>query len=261
MAYGQGPEDPRQWQTQPGWSPEYQQQYQQPYDQQYQQPHGQPPGMYGPPPPRKSNAPIIILAVGAALLFLFGGCAVFFVVASSDRPTVATTAAPEASTAVAEDDTTQPSAEESAAPSAPQEDATQAATGGTLSLQGLDPGLRVDVTVTKVIANATPANQFLEPKAGNRFVAVELRLVNKGQAVYEDSPSNGAILIDEEGQQYRPVFAEVREGVSLGSVTVNSGDSRKGVIVYEMPDGARPAKFQFALNSGFARQKGEWKIG
>ncbi|MFG1948277.1 hypothetical protein [Nonomuraea sp. NPDC048826] len=63
MAYQQGPQDPRQWHTQP----------RQPH---FQQPQGQPPLGYGyPPPRRKSNAGLILVTTGAAALLLFGGCA------------------------------------------------------------------------------------------------------------------------------------------------------------------------------------------
>ncbi|GAA5077328.1 hypothetical protein HNP84_003698 [Thermocatellispora tengchongensis] len=131
--------------------------------------------------------------------------------------------------------------------------------GGTITLAGLESDLQVAVTLERVVETATPANDFLKPSAGNRFYAVELVLHNKGQAPYSDSPLNGAVLIDAEGQQYRATIAEVREGVAFGgSVSMGAGDNRKGVIVFEVPAAAEIAKFQFALNSGFADQKGEW---
>jgi hypothetical protein len=86
-------------------------------------------------------------------------------------------------------------------------------------------------------------------------------LANQGVAVYSDSPSNGAVLIDGEGQQFRSTLHQVSEGQSFGgSATINVGDSRKGVIVFEVPEGAKLVKFQFGLNSGFAQQKGEWTL-
>ncbi|GAA5043975.1 hypothetical protein HNP84_004528 [Thermocatellispora tengchongensis] len=65
---------------------------------------------------------------------------------------------------------------------------------------------------------------------------------------------------DAEGQQFRPaLLAEIGEGVSLGSVTIAEGDTRKGVIVFEVPQSAVIARFQLALDSGFAGQTGEWR--
>ncbi|MEV0826046.1 DUF4352 domain-containing protein [Nonomuraea rubra] len=133
--------------------------------------------------------------------------------------------------------------------------------GGTLTVQGMDPGLKVSVTVNRVVNPATPASGFLKPKTGNKLVAVEVTLANAGQAVYTDAPTNGAWLIDGQGQQYRSTLSNVTEGQGFGgTVTVNAGDSRKGVIVFEVPEPAALAKFQFGLNSGIASQKGEWTL-
>jgi hypothetical protein len=220
-----------------------------------QPPHYGPPSGYGyppTPPPKKSNTALILIIVGAGVLALFGGCAALVVVAGSSTPQVVVAATPHAPKPSRGDDT---------ASQAPTDIQPAAATvGGTLTLEGTDPGLKVDVTVTKVTDPATPANEYLKPKAGNRYVAIELRFNNKGQAVYGDAPSNGAHLIDDQGQQYSNTFGEVREGVVLGAVTVSPGDSRKGVILYEIPEGVKLAKFQFALDSGFADQTGEWQL-
>ncbi|MEV0160920.1 DUF4352 domain-containing protein [Nonomuraea fuscirosea] len=135
------------------------------------------------------------------------------------------------------------------------------AVGEAVTLAGRTPGLQMSVTVNQLVAAATPASDLLKPKAGAKLVAVQVTLVNTSQAVYGDAPSNGAWLIDTQGQQYRSSVYGVREGQSFGgSTTINAGDSRKGMIVFEVPEGAVPAKFQFALDSGYAEQKGEWTL-
>ncbi|WP_214106781.1 DUF4352 domain-containing protein [Acrocarpospora catenulata] len=203
-----------------------------------------------------------------AALTLLGSCAVIVAVI---RPSTTVVTEPDAAreritqatseTAAAEQPPAQTEPTADAQPAtAPPADAP-AAIGSAITLSGMKSTLKVAVTVTRVIPG-TPKNQFLKPDAGNRWVAVELELANVGQDVYSDSPSNGAYLIDSEGQQYRTTFGEVQEGVSFGgSVTVSTGDRRKGVLVFEVPESARLAKFQFALNSGFADQKGEWLVG
>lgn len=223
---------------------------------------------YPPPPPsRKTNSALLVLGiVGAALLVLAGGCVAVVAVIGSGvpAPRVITDTAPpiaQADPAIPPD----PVSPVEQPPPAGQGDETQpssapVAVGGTITLQGNDPGLMVAVTVTKVVPQATPSNQFLHPKTGFRYVAIELQLHNVGQAVYDDFPSNGADLIDDQGQQYSSTFGEVAEGVKLSSVSVTTGDTRKGVILFEVPEQVRLAKFQFGLNSGFARQKGEWMI-
>ncbi|MFG1948413.1 DUF4352 domain-containing protein [Nonomuraea sp. NPDC048826] len=230
-------------------------------------PGQQPPYGYGgygpppPPPPRKSNlALILVLAIGLPLLLLGGCAAVLLTLASSDagRTPVAT------DTATPEDEapTQDPSQDPSPEPSGDEQPVQggKAALGETLTLTGFE-GAEVAVTVEKLIAPATPENEYIKPKAGHRLVAVQVTLANQAQSPYEDAPYNGARLIDAEDQQHSPAYHDVREGQSLaGSVTVSAGDKRKGLIVFELPDGAEPATFQFGLNSGFADQKGEWAL-
>ncbi|MFC5822317.1 DUF4352 domain-containing protein [Nonomuraea insulae] len=219
---------------------------------------------------------IVLLAVGVPLLLL-GGCAavvmVVFSDAGSSRESVVTEAdspnmvlpssGPASGPLAVEDGTAQqePAQQQPTEPPAQQEQPT-AAVGGTITLAGRDPGLQMAVTVNQVVNPASPAQDFMKPKTGNKVVAVQVTLSNVGQAVYNDSPTNGAMLIDGEGQQYRSTYFDVREGQSYGGIsTINTGDTRKGMIVYEVPEGAKLAKFQFGLNSGFAQQKGEWTLG
>ncbi|GAB3161908.1 DUF4352 domain-containing protein [Microbispora hainanensis] len=260
MAYPQGPQDPQQWHTQPG------------------QFYGPPPG-YGsqpPQPPKKSsNTGLIVLAViGGLCLVLFAGCAALIALSGGNTPEVVTATAPadttmaepqqqvteETQDQAAEEQSQQQTTEQSQDRTAEQGVLEPAEVGGTLTLEGRDPGVKVDVTVTKVVEKATPASDFLKPKSGNRYVAIEFRIKNKGRAVYSDAPSNGAKLIDDQGQQYNTTYGEVREGVLFGAITVSPGDIRKGVVLYEIPESVKLAKFQFALNSGFADQKGEWVL-
>ncbi|MFG2076014.1 DUF4352 domain-containing protein [Nonomuraea maritima] len=220
----------------------------------------QPPYGYGPaaPPPRQSNTGLILLlAIGLPLLLL-GGCgAVVLVVANAGQEAVRERVAvleAEPPTVVL------PSHPPASPPPTAGQQPTTAAVGGSLTLAGNDPGLKVTVTVARVVDRATP-DRLSQPDTGKRLVAVEVTLQNSGQAVYDDSPSNGAILIDGEGQQYRTTLRTVQEGQGLGGgVTINTGDIRKGVIVFELPESASPAKFQFTLNSGFADQTGEWTL-
>jgi hypothetical protein len=236
---------------------------QQPYGNSGPQPqygYGYQPPTSPPPPPRRSNLPLILtLAVGLPLLLLGGCAAVVLVLADTGRDAVVTEAdSPNMVIPSKEPATSAPPAEES---QPAKEEPSTATVGGAITLQGMDAGLKVTVTLVKMVDPATPAQDFMKPKAGNKFVAVEVTLQNAGQAVYSDSPTNGAMLIDGEGQQYRSTLYDVREGQSFGgSATINAGDSRKGVIVFEVPEAAKLAKFQFALDSGFAEQKGEWAL-
>lgn len=248
---------------------------QDPYGQQPpSQPYGNSGPQYGygyqpptspPPPPRRSNLPLILtLAVGLPLLLLGGCAAVVLVLADSGRDAVVTKAdSPNMVMPSKVPASSAPPTEQNSPP--PEEEAKEepstAAVGSALTLQGMDPELKVTVTVARLVDPATPASDYMKPKSGNKFVAVEVTLENAGQAVYSDAPTNSGILIDGEGQQHRSTFFDVKEGQSFGGMaTINAGDKRKGVIVFEVPEGAKLTKFQFGLNSGFAQQKGEWTL-
>ncbi|MFI6296698.1 DUF4352 domain-containing protein [Nonomuraea sp. NPDC050790] len=230
-------------------------------------PYGQqPPPGYGyqpptqPPPPKKSNTLVIVLlAVGVPLLLLASCTAVFVAIGDgAPRESVVTqpnpTGAQQPPAAVASaPQETQAAEEPAAAPSAAQ-------VGGAITLKGMDD-LTMAVTLNQVFDPATPAEDYMKPKAGTKFVALQLTLENAGQTVYSGSPSNGAYVIDDQGQQYQATYARVREGQGFdGTATISAGDARKGVILFAVPEAAKLVKFQYALNSGFADQKGEWAL-
>lgn len=136
---------------------------------------------------------------------------------------------------------------------------TVAKVGETVTVNGVTAGTAIAVTLNRVIVKGTPANQFLMPKPGNRFAAVELTIKNVGTAVYSDSPIIGAAIIDSEGRQHRTTLGDITEGTSFGgAVTIAVGDSRKGLITFEVPESAKLAKLQFGPT--FSRQKGEWVL-
>ncbi|MEV4287342.1 DUF4352 domain-containing protein [Nonomuraea bangladeshensis] len=218
-----------------------------------------------PPPPRRNNTVLILmLAIGLPLLLL-GGCAALVMTLGSDsrdrlvtEPDLSNLPIPKS--AEASPPPAEPQESAQAQESAEAQQPAAATVGQAITLQGFE-GLQMEVTLAKLVSKAT-GDQFSKPKDGNRFVAVQVTLKNVGQKVYSDSPSNGALLIDGEGQQYRSTLHSVQEGQSFGgTATISAGDSRKGMIVFEVPEGAKLAKLQFGLNSGFADQKGEWSLG
>lgn len=229
------------------------------------QPYGHgtpPPPGYGyqpplPPPRKRSNVGLIVLlAVGLPLLVI-GGCSALVIAIGSPTPrdTIVSTADGPATAGPA---TSQPPAQQQQPQ--PDKPATTARVGETISLEGMQQ-VKVAVTLNQLFDPATPAQEFMKPKAGHRFVAIQLTLTNQGDATYKDAPTNSAHLIDGEGQQYSSSFGEVTEGKAFsGVVTMGGSDSRRGVIVFEVPEAAKLVKLQFALNSGFADQAGEWAL-
>lgn len=247
MTYQQGPQDPRQWQTQPVYQQDYPQQQQyQPYQQQpYQQPYGPQGYPAMPPPPRKSsNAPLILVIIGVAVLLLVGGCfAVVAFVGSTATPKAVATGAVKPSPGKGE----------------AKEPGTIAEIGETVTVRGLQIGTKVEVTVRKVYDPATAASQFLTPRDGYRYVAIEMTIKNVGGDTFTDSPVIGAELIDTDGQTMQVSVGDVKEGQQFGgAVNIRNGDVRKGVVVFEVPKGAKLDKFQYGTM--FGQEKGEWSL-
>ncbi|MFF4321264.1 DUF4352 domain-containing protein [Streptomyces sp. NPDC001568] len=133
--------------------------------------------------------------------------------------------------------------------------------GTTIDLTGARAGESLAVTLVKVVDPAGAKNEYSTPEAGTRFVAVQFRLKNTGTAVYQDSPGNGAKLVDTQGQRFDTSFDDSDAGVSFpGSITVAPGDTGLGFLTFEVPKASKIAKVQFAMNSGFSANTGQWNV-
>lgn len=133
--------------------------------------------------------------------------------------------------------------------------------GSVITLSGSDADLKVQVKVHKVIANGTPANDFVKPESGKRLYGIQLTLKNAGKSTYSDSPGNGAAVIDSEGQEYTAsLFGEIAGAQNISSTTIAPGDLRKGFVIFEVPSKAKIVKLQMSLDSGFADHHGEWSL-
>ncbi|QYC45974.1 Telomeric repeat-binding factor 2 [Nonomuraea coxensis DSM 45129] len=221
------------------------------------------------PPDRGNLALVVLLAIGLPLLVLSGAGSVYFVLTAGEASVAARQATESGSgddspdVLFDQDPSQSPSPSSSPVPSGTSPAA--AALGQPLTLTGTDPGVSVAVTVEQLVSPATPADELFKPATGNRFVAVQLALVNQGQSAYSDTLGVGALLVDASGQEYRAnATARVREAQPFdgaGTVTVGAGESRRGALVFEIPETATPATFRFALDGGLAPQKGEWRLG
>ncbi|MFJ2239730.1 hypothetical protein [Streptomyces sp. NPDC087859] len=77
--------------------------------------------------------------------------------------------------------------------------------------------------------------------------------------MYDDSPTNGARLLDTQGQQFDSAYQDTIVGPGFpGSITVAPGDTALGFITFEVPASSKIAKVQFAMNSGFSANTGQW---
>lgn len=135
-----------------------------------------------------------------------------------------------------------------------------AAVGDSLTLEGFE-GLRMKVTVLKVI-DPLAGGEFDAPQGGNRYVGVKIRMRNVSDQTYDDSPSNGAQLLDGQDEQAQDTYVSGGEcaGDFASRAKIAPGAKQQGCLVFEMKKGRNPKLFQFALDSGFADQNGEWRL-
>ncbi|MFC8450176.1 DUF4352 domain-containing protein [Kitasatospora sp. NPDC057223] len=138
---------------------------------------------------------------------------------------------------------------------------SQARVGDTVELRGSGQGARMAVTVTRVVDPAAAKDQFSTPGAGNRLAAVQFSLHNVGTAPYSDSPSNGAQVIDTQGQAFNATFTDTAAGPGFpGIVTIAPGDTGLGFLTFQLPAASTVAKVQFTLDSGLADNTGQWLV-
>ncbi|MFF4379213.1 DUF4352 domain-containing protein [Kitasatospora sp. NPDC001547] len=134
--------------------------------------------------------------------------------------------------------------------------------GDTIALKGNDPADTADVTVVKVVDNAEGGDEFTHPAEGNRFVAVQFRIKASGKKAYSDVPGNSAKVVDTQGQAFGTTIADTKAGPSFQvPANIAPGESALGFVTFEVPKDAKLDKAQFGLDSGFAPQTGQWKLG
>jgi hypothetical protein len=138
---------------------------------------------------------------------------------------------------------------------------TDAKVGDTLTLKGMEDGEQLDVTLKKWLDPAKGADEFNVPQDGKKWVAGQFELVNTGSKVYSDAPSNGAKVADSQGQRFDSWFGEVAAGPAMSSdVSLPKGEKALGWIVFEVPKDSKVVTVQFAMNSGFSDQTGQWSL-
>ncbi|CAG7657954.1 DUF4352 domain-containing protein [Actinacidiphila bryophytorum] len=133
--------------------------------------------------------------------------------------------------------------------------------GHTLSLTGINAGEKLDVTVVKVVDPAH-GTDLSSPPPGKRLVAVQFRLHNTGSTTYNDSPANGAKVVDTQGQGFDSAITDTTSaGPNFpATTTISPGGKALGFIVFEVPAGSKVAMVQFALDSGFSTDVAQWKV-
>ncbi|MEU0060163.1 DUF4352 domain-containing protein [Streptomyces sp. NPDC006334] len=147
------------------------------------------------------------------------------------------------------------------ASSAPPAEKKAATVGDTLTLKGMEDGEQLDVTLKQWLPTAKGADEFNAPSEGKKWVAAQFELVNTGTKAYADSPQNGTQVADAQGQRFQSYFGEIAAGPQMASdLNLPKGEKALGWILFEVPKNSQIVSAQFAMNSGFSDQTGQWTV-
>jgi hypothetical protein len=109
------------------------------------------------------------------------------------------------------------------------------------------------VTITQPTDPATGTDQFNQPNAGYRFVAVGMNLTNQGTGTISDDANLDVHVIGTDDQAYPADFDSVAEctNFSYGQFTLLPGGTESGCVVFQLPLGVNVKLVQFSLGYGF----------
>jgi Domain of unknown function (DUF4352) len=91
-----------------------------------------------------------------------------------------------------------------------------------------------DITLNAVTDPYTSTNQFVQPSAGTRYVAVDVTMKNRSSDQQPVSSALNFELTDSTGQKYTETFAP---GATPIDGFVPANDQRRGTMVYAVPVG------------------------
>lgn len=134
--------------------------------------------------------------------------------------------------------------------------------GQPATIKGNAEGVQAQVTAMKVAATTKSTDGFSTPEKGMRYMAVQFRIVNTGTAPYDDTPANGARVVDADGQQFNAALmvTKIAAGVTFpAGVKIPPKGSALGYLAFEVPEKAKIVKVQFGMESGFG-QTAEWTL-
>lgn len=148
------------------------------------------------------------------------------------------------------------------APATSSSAAKKAGVGDTINLNSTKAGNTLQVTLTKVVDPSTPTNEYMKPDAGKRYIAVQLRIANHGQATYSEDPQILAKAKDALGQIYSVDFGtDTTAGPSMDSgLKLAPGDTTLGFLVFQVPTGQKITQVQYTL-SMLGGAVAQWTMG
>jgi hypothetical protein len=141
---------------------------------------------------------------------------------------------------------------------------TQAAAltvGDSSTLIGNTPGEKLSLTLLAYMPSVQ-AGQYDTPDSGTQYVGAQLSIANIGTVAYNDSPSNGLVVVTTNGQQSQSTILTGGpcSNSFASSVNIAPGYSEQGCVPVEIPVGTTAAYVQYTPDSGFASNTAQWTI-
>ena len=156
-----------------------------------------------------------------------------------------------------------PSTPQGSTPTPSHAAASAAHVGATLTLNGTDPGEKLQITLVRVVDPAPPANQYEAPAAGMREIALELRYKNVGSATYNQSILTDVTVLDQAFHSYSiDIAGDTSAGPGFPSDEVNiaPGETADGLVTFQVPTGTPVSEVKVELDYGFGGDTGEWLV-
>jgi len=141
--------------------------------------------------------------------------------------------------------------------------AKKAGVGDAIDLKGEKSGDLIEVTLVKIVDPDSANDGFSTPPAGDRYVSVQFRIVNKGTGAYQDDPMIDITVKDASGQSMKQDYmSSTSAGAQMdSSVNLAPSDKALGFVTFDVPTGDKIGQVQYALNAGMFGNSGEWQVG
>ncbi|MFM7087911.1 MAG: DUF4352 domain-containing protein [Candidatus Paceibacterota bacterium] len=112
-------------------------------------------------------------------------------------------------------------------------------------------GTELTLTANPFVPTATSDSSTVLPKAGNKYAAVQLTILNSGSTAWSGAPGFSTTLTDSNGKKYLFSLGTTTAGKAFPQiVNIKAGDTTKGYITFEVPTTAKIVNIQFAEIAG-----------
>lgn len=132
--------------------------------------------------------------------------------------------------------------------------------GDAIDLQGDDTSTQVEVTLVKVVDPDSSNDGFSEPPAGDRYVSLQFKILNRGSSTYQDDRLVEISATGSSGQSMQQDFlTSTSAGLQLpSSVNLTSGGTSLGYVTFDVPKGDFVAQVQYQVS--FLGNVDQWQV-